>query len=152
MILDMMCNLETPLILGRPFLATSRSIVDVHNRVLTLRVGADKVEIKDSKVKNHSDSHCTAKVVLSEMVQVPIKEDPIDAPNIQETVPKVKKKRRKTRERKAQSKERESPPPQVKSTATCHFIWRVKTKGVIQCNMPRRCGDVNTSHNAYNPP
>ena len=122
MILDMMCNLETPLILGRPFLATSRSIVDVHDRVLTLRVGADKVEIKDSKVKNHSDSHCTAKVVLSEMVQVPIKKDPIDAPKVQETVPKVKKKRRRTRKRKAKSKECESPPPQVKSTAMCHFI------------------------------
>ncbi|XP_070032450.1 uncharacterized protein [Nicotiana tomentosiformis] len=36
-------NMEVPLILGRPFLATGRSILDIHDRKLMLRVGEEMV-------------------------------------------------------------------------------------------------------------
>ncbi|XP_073120556.1 uncharacterized protein [Henckelia pumila] len=38
-ILDMDKDEETPLIFGRPFLATARALIDVHKGELTLRVG-----------------------------------------------------------------------------------------------------------------
>ena len=154
MILDMMCNLETPLILGRPFLATSRSIVDVHDRLLTLRVRSDCVEIKDSKVKHHSNLHSTMeKVALSDMVQVPIEEESIDAPKVQKMAPRVKKKRRKTRGRKAKKYMLETSQSKADSKAMCHFIWRVKKKYEDQCNVLKSGVGANASHNAaYKPP
>ncbi|XP_070008136.1 uncharacterized protein [Nicotiana sylvestris] len=36
-------NKEVPLILGRPFLATGRAILDIHERKLMLRVGEEIV-------------------------------------------------------------------------------------------------------------
>ncbi|KAK8931033.1 hypothetical protein KSP39_PZI016254 [Platanthera zijinensis] len=42
-ILDIKEDVEVPLILGRPFLATSRAIIDVSNGKLFLRVGDDEV-------------------------------------------------------------------------------------------------------------
>ncbi|KAK8935660.1 hypothetical protein KSP39_PZI013348 [Platanthera zijinensis] len=42
-ILDMDENIEVPLILGRPFLATSRALIDVFDGKLVLRVGEDEV-------------------------------------------------------------------------------------------------------------
>ncbi|XP_075481163.1 uncharacterized protein LOC142521874 [Primulina tabacum] len=42
-ILDMEEDQETPLIFGRPFLATGKALIDVHKGELTLRVGGDEV-------------------------------------------------------------------------------------------------------------
>ncbi|XP_075497140.1 uncharacterized protein LOC142534108 [Primulina tabacum] len=42
-ILDMEEDQETPLIFGRPFLATGKALIDVHKGELTLRVGGDVV-------------------------------------------------------------------------------------------------------------
>ncbi|XP_070036900.1 uncharacterized protein [Nicotiana tomentosiformis] len=42
-VVNMEKNKEIPLILGRPFLAMGRAIVDIHERKLMLRVGAEKV-------------------------------------------------------------------------------------------------------------
>ncbi|GKD47247.1 DNA-directed DNA polymerase [Tanacetum coccineum] len=42
-ILDMPEDSRTPIILGRPFFATARAMIDVFNKKITLRVGDDKV-------------------------------------------------------------------------------------------------------------
>nr|GFA06252.1 hypothetical protein [Tanacetum cinerariifolium] len=42
-ILDMPEDLRVPIILGRPFLATARAMIDVFNKKITLRVGDDEV-------------------------------------------------------------------------------------------------------------
>ncbi|XP_075499196.1 uncharacterized protein LOC142537576 [Primulina tabacum] len=47
-ILDMEEDQETPLIFGRPFLATEKALIDVHKGELTLRVGGEGRMTKDS--------------------------------------------------------------------------------------------------------
>ena len=42
-VLDMEEDEKVPIIIGRPFLATSRALIDVESGVLTLRAGDDKV-------------------------------------------------------------------------------------------------------------
>ncbi|XP_075083450.1 uncharacterized protein LOC142167190 [Nicotiana tabacum] len=42
-VVNMEENKEIPLILGRPFLATGRAIIDIHERRLMLRVGGETV-------------------------------------------------------------------------------------------------------------
>ena len=44
-VLDMDKDGKVPLILGRPFLAISRALIDVEQGELTLRVGNDKVQL-----------------------------------------------------------------------------------------------------------
>ena len=44
-VLDMEEDEKVPLILERPFLATSRALIDVESGELTLRVGVDKVQL-----------------------------------------------------------------------------------------------------------
>jgi hypothetical protein len=50
MILEMEEDDLVPIILGRPFLATARVVIDVHDGKLTLRVGTDSLtfDIKDT--------------------------------------------------------------------------------------------------------
>ena len=49
-ILEMEEDDLVPIILGRPFLATARAVIDVHDGKLTLRVGTDSLtfDIKDT--------------------------------------------------------------------------------------------------------
>ena len=42
-VLDIVEDTDTPIILGRPFLATAGAVVDVKNGKLTLRVGNDEI-------------------------------------------------------------------------------------------------------------
>ena len=42
-ILDINADVEVPLILGRPFLATARAVIDVADGKLVLRVGEDEL-------------------------------------------------------------------------------------------------------------
>ncbi|WJX12552.1 hypothetical protein P8452_03042 [Trifolium repens] len=51
MILDIQEDEEHPIILGRPFLATSRALINVELAELTLRSGAEERIIKTSKTK-----------------------------------------------------------------------------------------------------
>ena len=44
-VLDMEEDEQVPLILGRPFLAISRALIDVESGEFTLRVGDDKVQL-----------------------------------------------------------------------------------------------------------
>nr|GEU92553.1 hypothetical protein [Tanacetum cinerariifolium] len=48
-ILDMLEDIKTPLILGRPFLSTAHAKIDVLKRKITLKVGNDKVVFKSEK-------------------------------------------------------------------------------------------------------
>lgn len=41
MVLDMKKDREIPIILGRPFLATRKALIDVHRANLTLRVNEE---------------------------------------------------------------------------------------------------------------
>ncbi|GJR80802.1 DNA-directed DNA polymerase [Tanacetum coccineum] len=60
-ILDMREDSRIPIILGRPFLATARAMIDVFNKKITLRVGSEEVifDIDQSMKKPHTeDDEC----------------------------------------------------------------------------------------------
>ena len=60
-ILDMPENSRTPIILGCPFLATARAMIDVFNKKITLTIGEDEVEfnMEHSMSKpNTDDDEC----------------------------------------------------------------------------------------------
>ncbi|CAH9096498.1 unnamed protein product [Cuscuta epithymum] len=56
-VMDMEEDRETPLILGRPFLATARALVDVADGSLSLRVGDDVCTFKLSDVMSKASDH-----------------------------------------------------------------------------------------------
>ncbi|KAM0061597.1 putative aspartic peptidase domain superfamily [Helianthus debilis subsp. tardiflorus] len=56
-ILDMDEDSEVPLILGRPFLATARSLIDVHDGKLTVRVDEDEVTFDIQHSLRHTQQH-----------------------------------------------------------------------------------------------
>ncbi|GJZ64895.1 DNA-directed DNA polymerase [Tanacetum coccineum] len=60
-ILDMREDSRIPIILGRPFLATARAMIDVFNKKITLRVGSEEVifDVNQSMKKpNTEDNEC----------------------------------------------------------------------------------------------
>ncbi|KAL9225941.1 hypothetical protein vseg_001812 [Gypsophila vaccaria] len=61
-VLDMPEDVQTPIILGRPFLCTARAVIDVGNISLTLNVGGEK-----------------ASFVLTKVLKEPIVEKPCNA-------------------------------------------------------------------------
>ncbi|XP_073152758.1 uncharacterized protein [Henckelia pumila] len=54
-VLDMEENQVVPLILGRPFLATGRALIDVQESELTLQVGGEAVTFNIYKTMNYQD-------------------------------------------------------------------------------------------------
>ena len=56
MVLDMDENGDVPLILGRPFLATSRALIDVEGGKLTLRIGDEELVIRMANAMKYSMS------------------------------------------------------------------------------------------------
>ena len=56
-ILDMPENSKTPIILGRPFLATAHALIDVFNKKITLKVGDEQIifDIEKTMKKPQSD-------------------------------------------------------------------------------------------------
>ncbi|GKE50166.1 reverse transcriptase domain-containing protein [Tanacetum coccineum] len=70
-ILDMHEDLRVPIILGRPFLATARAMIDVFNKKITLRVGDDEV-IFDSNEKNVADSKNSIRRIDSANTPYPV--------------------------------------------------------------------------------
>ncbi|KAA3461230.1 protein kinase 2B, chloroplastic-like [Gossypium australe] len=61
MILDMDKDVELPLILGRPFLATARAVIDVGKGKLALKIGDEEVnlQIRDvMRVSSEQDDTC----------------------------------------------------------------------------------------------
>ena len=55
-ILDMPENSRTHIILGRPFLATVRAMIDVFNKKITLKIGKDEVEFNMEQSMSKPDS------------------------------------------------------------------------------------------------
>ncbi|XP_073137428.1 uncharacterized protein [Henckelia pumila] len=54
-VLDMEEDQNVPIILGRPFLATGRALIDVHKGELTLRVGSEAATFNIYKTMNYED-------------------------------------------------------------------------------------------------
>ncbi|XP_031131853.1 uncharacterized protein LOC116033237 [Ipomoea triloba] len=52
-ILDMDIDVEVPLILGRPFLATTRALIDVRERKLVIRVGDESASFNVTKLMKY---------------------------------------------------------------------------------------------------
>ncbi|GJT60077.1 DNA-directed DNA polymerase [Tanacetum coccineum] len=70
-ILDMPEDSRVPIILGRPFLATARAMIDVFNKKITLRVGDDEVIFDvDQSIKRltNEDDECYGIDDLDEMI------------------------------------------------------------------------------------
>ncbi|GKA23287.1 reverse transcriptase domain-containing protein [Tanacetum coccineum] len=70
-ILDMTEDSRVPIILGRPFLATARAMIDVFNKKITLRVGDDEVIFdidKSIKRPTTEDDECYKIDDLDEMI------------------------------------------------------------------------------------
>ncbi|GKF69579.1 hypothetical protein Tco_0202636 [Tanacetum coccineum] len=66
-----------PIILGRPFLATARAMIDIFNKKITLRVGDDKVIFDaDLSIKrpNTEDNECCGIDDLDDMISVEAQE------------------------------------------------------------------------------
>ncbi|CAH9085690.1 unnamed protein product [Cuscuta epithymum] len=55
-VMDIEEDRGTPLILGRPFLATARAVIDVSDGSLTLRIGEDTCTFRLSEVMNHPEA------------------------------------------------------------------------------------------------
>ena len=84
-ILEMDEDIEVPLILGRPFLATARAIIDVSDGKLVLRVGDEEVTFKIHNAMRHSleeDDTCyyldSTDIVVSDCLQELVHDDPLE--------------------------------------------------------------------------
>ncbi|XP_057998921.1 uncharacterized protein LOC131177834 [Hevea brasiliensis] len=84
-ILEMEEDVQIPIILGTPFLATARAIIDVKNRRLTLKVGEEEVEFNVfHAMKQKSDiDKCLKFNIIDELVEEEFNkrypEDPLEA-------------------------------------------------------------------------
>ena len=54
MVLDVDEDVEVPLILRRPFLRTSKALIDMEGGELTLRIGDDKLTYRLAEAMRHS--------------------------------------------------------------------------------------------------
>ncbi|XP_009621308.1 uncharacterized protein [Nicotiana tomentosiformis] len=59
-LVDMEVNKEVPLILGRPFLCTSRAILDIYEGQLMLRVGNEKVVFQMERMMKYPNDEASA--------------------------------------------------------------------------------------------
>ncbi|XP_044470577.1 uncharacterized protein LOC123199614 [Mangifera indica] len=79
--LEMKEDIQVPLILGRPFLATTRAIIDIKNGKLTFEIGDEKVEFnvfRMSKQPNIVNSCCRVDIIDDCVKEVFIKKYPED--------------------------------------------------------------------------
>src|SRR5262249_26363031 len=74
-VLDMDESFKTPLILGRPFLATARALIDVEQRELILRVREERVVLKMSEEALKSISSSNKERTFNEQLIVNLYED-----------------------------------------------------------------------------
>ena len=75
MIVDMEEDTEVPIILGRPFLATSQALMDMKERKLTLGAGKEKLVIKTSSMKKEHSLHNVAHALSIELKPVTMKKE-----------------------------------------------------------------------------
>src|SRR5262249_345598 len=74
-VLDMDESFKTPLILGRPFLATAKALIDVEQRELILRVREERVVLKMSEEALKSISSSNKERAINEQLIVNLCED-----------------------------------------------------------------------------
>ncbi|XP_071940114.1 uncharacterized protein [Coffea arabica] len=83
-VLDMEENISMPIILGRPFLATAGTIIDVKNGKLKFQVGEEEVEFNLNEMEkypsftDHAYSIGTIDKLTQEMSQVNLDLDPLE--------------------------------------------------------------------------
>lgn len=84
-ILEVNEEVEAPLILSHPFLATSKALIDVNDGQMVLQVGEEKFVLKLHRAMRHSSSEydtCfsidVTNDVISNCVQEILREDPLD--------------------------------------------------------------------------
>ncbi|GJW22125.1 DNA-directed DNA polymerase [Tanacetum coccineum] len=92
-ILDRPKDSRIPIILGRPFLATARAMIDVFNKKITLRVGDDKVIFDvDQSIKRlpNEDDECYGiddldNTINAEAQELLVNDEPNSCPGISRT-------------------------------------------------------------------
>ncbi|KAL5827616.1 hypothetical protein ACOSQ3_019455 [Xanthoceras sorbifolium] len=165
-VLEMEEDVEIPLILGRPFLATSRVLIDVHEGKLTLRVGDEEAifnvfkarkihasantcfmvdlsnptEVKEFKRRNQDESldKCIVNKPIEKHGDIKVK---IGAPQSDSSHRKPKKRRKRSRVHVVQEKLKEGETTIVKETN-------------IECNSKRAISfwRVRKDYRKLNPP
>ncbi|XP_021658919.2 uncharacterized protein LOC110648864 [Hevea brasiliensis] len=84
-VLEMEEDVQIPIILGRPFLATSRAIIDIKNGQLTLKVGDEEVEFNLFRAIKHKlePDECLRVDITDKLVEEELHEtypeDPLEA-------------------------------------------------------------------------
>ncbi|MCI02851.1 hypothetical protein A2U01_0023885, partial [Trifolium medium] len=75
-ILDIEENVEVPLLLGRPFLATGRILIDVEMRELMLRLDDEQVEVVEEVVKDAQEAEWDREIeiFLQQLDECPIED------------------------------------------------------------------------------
>ncbi|XP_021666346.2 uncharacterized protein LOC110654598 [Hevea brasiliensis] len=70
-VLEMEEDVQIPIILGRPFLETTRAIIDVKNKRLTLKVGEEEVDFKMfHAMKQKQDMYMCLRIdIIDELVK-----------------------------------------------------------------------------------
>ncbi|KAL5578038.1 hypothetical protein UlMin_019737 [Ulmus minor] len=77
-ILDFEADMEVPIILGRPFLATRRALIDVQKGELTMRVNDQKVTVNVLNALKHPDEEseeCSFVKTIDSLVQKQIRKE-----------------------------------------------------------------------------
>ncbi|XP_058003730.1 uncharacterized protein LOC131180131 [Hevea brasiliensis] len=83
-VLEMEEDIHIPIILGRPFLATARAIIDVKNGILTLKVREEEGEfnLNQTLKKHHGVDPCLRVDIIDEIVEAEFRkrypEDPLE--------------------------------------------------------------------------
>ncbi|XP_057994957.1 uncharacterized protein LOC131175264 [Hevea brasiliensis] len=70
-VLEMEEDVQIPIILGKPFLATDGAIIDVKNKQLTLKVGDEEVEFNLFKAMKHKPEfdECLRVDIIDKLVE-----------------------------------------------------------------------------------
>ena len=76
-VMEMEEDKEMPIILGRPFLKTARTLIDVENGTLTLRIGDEKVQFNLNRAMKYPSEPetCCAVDVVDQLVKEQSRED-----------------------------------------------------------------------------
>ena len=70
-VMDMEEDREVPIILGRPFLRTARTVFDTYEGTLTMNVGGEKVKFQVTEAMKYPDlpNHCYRIDIFDELVE-----------------------------------------------------------------------------------
>jgi len=88
-VLDMEEDQEVPIILGRPFLATGKSVIDVHQGKLTLKLGDEEVVFQVFNSMKNPSSFASCNMIQTIDVNDMITSDAFDDFRIQDPLEKI---------------------------------------------------------------